>query len=149
MLACLAPESDFWFDITFFTTVLAKVSWQISNFNKRNVNNEYKLRLQGGVRQGDTRSPKLSIIVCVEKVFHKLCWEIKEFKVNKDYPYLRFADDVIIFASNKEELQEMLQKLDQASLKGRHSMNVKKTKFVYNKFAENIAEPTNVNSNEI
>ena len=43
----------------------------------------------------------------------------------------------------------MLQKLNQATLEVRLSMNLKKTKVMYNEFAENVEEPTTIDSNEI
>ena len=43
----------------------------------------------------------------------------------------------------------MLQKLNQATLKVSLSMNLKKTKVMYNEFAENVEEPTTIDSNEI
>ena len=46
------------------------------------------------------------------------------------------------------ELQEMLQKLNQATLKVRLSMNLKKTKVMYNEFAENVEEPNTGTPNE-
>ena len=46
------------------------------------------------------------------------------------------------------ELQEMLQKLNQATLKVRLSMNLKKTKVMYNEFAENVEEPNTGAPNE-
>ena len=46
------------------------------------------------------------------------------------------------------KLQEMLQKLNQATLEVRLSMNLKKTKVMYDEFAENVEEP-NTDSNKI
>ncbi|KAM7435318.1 hypothetical protein ABFA07_014709 [Porites harrisoni] len=43
----------------------------------------------------------------------------------------------------------MLQKLNQATLKVRLNMNLKRTKVMYNEFAENVEEPTTIDSNEI
>ena len=45
-----------------------------------------------------------------------------------------------------EELQEMLHKLNQASLEVGLSMNLKKTKVMYNEFAEDVEEPTTIDS---
>ena len=42
----------------------------------------------------------------------------------------------------------MLQKLNQATLKVRLSMNLKKTKVMYNEFAENLEEPNTGTPNE-
>ena len=105
--------------------------------------------LRRGVRQGDTSSPKL-FIACLEKGFRKLRWEKKGIKIDGEYlRNLRFADDIIIFANSIVELQEMLHDLNQASLEVGISMNLKKTKVMYNEFAEDVEEPTNIDSNEI
>ena len=45
-----------------------------------------------------------------------------------------------------EELQEMLHELNQASLQFGLSMNLKKTKVMYNEFAEDVEEPTTLDS---
>ena len=69
-----------------------------------------------GVRQGDTRSPKL-FTACLEKVFRKLNWSRRGILIDGEYlSHLRFADDIIIFTRNIAELHEMLQELNQASL---------------------------------
>lgn len=47
------------------------------------------------------------------------------------------------------ELQEILQKLNQATLKVRLSMNLKKTKVMYNEFAEDVEEPTTIHSRSL
>ena len=43
----------------------------------------------------------------------------------------------------------MLQKLNQATLEVRLSMNLKKNKVMYNEFAKKVEEPTTIDSNEI
>ena len=72
-----------------------------------------------------TSSPKL-FIAFLEKVFRKLRWEKNGIKIDSEYPsHLRFANDIIIFASSMEELQEVLHELNQASLEVGLSMNLK------------------------
>ena len=83
----------------------------------------------------------------MEKVFRKLRWEKKGIKIDSEYlSHLRFADGIIIFANSMEELQEMLHELNQASLEVGLSMNLKKTKVMYNEFAEDVEEPTTIDS---
>ena len=48
-----------------------------------------------------------------------------------------------------EELQEMLHELNQASLEVGLSMNLKKTKVMYNEFAEDVEEPTTIDSRSL
>ena len=48
-----------------------------------------------------------------------------------------------------EELQEMLHELNQASLEVGLSMNLKKTKVMYNEFTEDVEEPTTVDSRSL
>ncbi|XP_042858876.1 uncharacterized protein LOC122244992 [Penaeus japonicus] len=82
----------------------------------------------GGVRQGDTSSPKL-FTACLEKVFQKLNWDQKGIRIDGEYlNHLRFADDIIILAKNRQELNQMLHELNVESLKVRLSMNLEKTK---------------------
>ena len=89
-----------------------------------------------GVRQGDTSSPKL-FTACLEKFFKKLKWENRGIKIDGEFiSHLRFADDIIIFANNSEELQKMLRELNQESLLVGLSMNLKKTKIMTNNQAE-------------
>ena len=61
----------------------------------------------------------------------------------------RFADDIIIFTRNIAELHEMLQELNQASLEVGLSMNIKKTKIMRNKHAEDTNRKITIDSNEI
>ena len=83
----------------------------------------------------------------MEKVFRKLRWEKKGIKIDSEYlSHLRFANGIIIFANSMEELQEMLHELNQASLEVGLSMNLKKTKVMYNEFAEDVEEPTTIDS---
>ena len=89
-------------------------------------------------------------IAFLEKVFRKLRWEKKGIKIDSEYlTHPRFADNIIIFANSMEELQEMLHELNQASLEVGLSMNLKKTKVMYNEFAEDVEEPTTVDSRSL
>ena len=92
-------------------------------------------RLGKGIRQGDTSSPKL-FTACLEKVFSNLQWQQKGIKIDGEFlSHLRFADDIIVFANNIKQLQQMLIELNEASLKVGLSMNIKKTKIMHNAHA--------------
>ena len=89
-------------------------------------------------------------IAFLEKVFRKLRWEKKGIKIGSEYlTHPRFADDIIIFANSMEEFQEMLHELNQASLEVGLSMNLKKNKVMYNEFAEDVEEPTTIDSRSL
>ena len=90
--------------------------------------------LARGVRQGDTSSPKL-FTACLEKIFRKLDWSLSGIKIDGEYlSHLRFADDIILFASDLEGIQKMLIDLNIESKKVGLSMNFQKTKVMCNKF---------------
>ena len=56
---------------------------------------------------------------------------------------------LLFFSNSMEELQEMLHELNQASLEVGLSMNLKKTKVMYNEFAEDVEEPTTIDSRSL
>ena len=99
-----------------------------------------KIRIEKGVRQGDTISPKL-FTACLEDIFRKFSWETKGVCINGEYlNNLRFADDIVLIAETANDLQEMLSDLNRESLKVGLKMNKRKTKVMFN---------TNVQSNTI
>lgn len=89
-----------------------------------------KIKIKRGVRQGDPISPKLFTLV-LEDVFKELAWEQKGIKI--DGPYLnnlRFVDDIVLIASDINELKEMLEQLNNAAGAVGLKMNVGKTKIM-------------------
>ncbi|KAG1701210.1 Tensin [Nymphon striatum] len=79
--------------------------------------NTNKIRLEKGVRQGDSISPKL-FTACLENVFRCLNWTSKGIPINGDrLTNLRFADDVVLFSESPQELQLMVEELRTASSK--------------------------------
>jgi len=66
-----------------------------------------------GVKQGDPLSA--IIFNCVlEDVFRELDWDKKGININGEYlSNLRYADDVVLVASTKKELNEMMQDLNE------------------------------------
>jgi hypothetical protein len=90
------------------------------------------IKIQRGVRQGDPLSPKLFTAV-LEEVFKKMEWMNYGMRINGvQLTHLRFADDIVVFATSAEDLQEMLEDLDRASKEVGLSMNVQKTKAMSN-----------------
>ncbi|KAJ2948735.1 hypothetical protein O0L34_g7995 [Tuta absoluta] len=88
--------------------------------------------IQRGVRQGDPLSPKLFSAV-LEEVFRDIDWNNSGLNINSEkLTHLRFADDIVIFASTSEELQQMLGDLDIASKSVGLEMNKEKTKAMTN-----------------
>ena len=70
-----------------------------------------KIRIKGGVRQGDTISPKL-FTATLESTFRRLNWENKGVKIDGQFlSNLRFADDIFLYTETPQELQQMLQEL--------------------------------------
>ncbi|KAG1709760.1 Multiple drug resistance-associated protein-like transporter 1 [Nymphon striatum] len=79
--------------------------------------NTNKIRLEKGVRQGDSISPKL-FTACLENVFIGLNWTSKGIPINGDrLTNLRFADDVVLFSESPQELQLMVEELRTARSK--------------------------------
>ena len=67
-----------------------------------------KFKVGKGIRQGGSISPKL-FSAALEEVFQNLNWDEVGIKINGEYlNHLRFADDIILFASNAEELQSRM-----------------------------------------
>ena len=74
--------------------------------------NTEKIKIEKGVRQGDTISPKL-FTACLEEIFREVNWEGKGLKINGEYlNHLRFADDIILVSETAEDLQDMLSDLN-------------------------------------
>ena len=101
------------------------------------------------VRQGETSSPKLFRPVS-RNFSKKLRWENRGIRIDGEFiNHLRFADDIIIFASSSEELQRMLRELNQASLLVGFSMNLIKTKIMTNNHTEVDNSMITIDNNKI
>ncbi|XP_060517971.1 uncharacterized protein LOC132696860 [Cylas formicarius] len=100
-----------------------------------------KIDIGRGVRQGESISPKL-FTLALEDMFKNIGWETKGIKINGEYlSHLRFADDIVLFADNQQDLQDMLLELDQNSKKIGLKMNIGKTKYMTN---DNITQETRI-----
>ena len=74
---------------------------------------------------------------CLEEVFKNLDWEDKGICIEGEYlNNLRFADDIVLFSDSGEDLQDMIEDLGRESLKVGFKMNMKKTKVMFNSFAQ-------------
>jgi len=93
-----------------------------------------KIKIQKGVRQGDTLSPVL-FTAAVEEIFKRTDQtsgiNINGTRLNN----LRFADDIILFANTEIELQKDLEALNMEGRKDGMKMNKKKTKIMCNEVA--------------
>ena len=93
-------------------------------------------RIERGVRQGDTISPKL-FNAALEHVFRQLDWEHVGVVVNGErINHLRFADDIVLISSNAAEMEQMLNQLNNKSLNIGLRMNMKKTKVMFNEYCK-------------
>lgn len=91
-----------------------------------------KFKIQRGVRQGDTISPKL-FTTLLEYMFKNI--ELEGLGINidgKDLNHLRFADDIILISDCLGKAEEMLSKLTSASHKVGLKINPTKTEFMTN-----------------
>jgi hypothetical protein len=89
-----------------------------------------KIKIEKGVRQGDTISPKL-FTLALEDTFKSLNWDKKGININGTYmSHLRFADDIVIISEDLDQLKDMIKELQDASSKIGLEMNVDKTKIL-------------------
>uniref|UniRef100_A0A8R1E8Y8 Reverse transcriptase domain-containing protein n=1 Tax=Caenorhabditis japonica TaxID=281687 RepID=A0A8R1E8Y8_CAEJA len=115
-----------------------------------------------GVRQGDPISPNL-FSACLESVFNKLPWQqpredkdddddnsnlLPGIRINgQNLMHLRFADDIVLGASNPRAASLLIQELVEMCGKVGLRMNTNKTKVMRNKFANQ--SPVNVTHNNV
>src|SRR5438477_9885696 len=66
-------------------------------------------------------------------------WDNKGITINGvKLNHLRFADDIVLITNSDEEAQEMLNELNQESNKLGMKINMKKTKVMYNEYANTM-----------
>lgn len=93
-----------------------------------------KIRIEKGVRQGDTLSPVL-FTAAIEEIFKRITSSIGININGQVLSNLRFADDIILFANTEDELQELLKELNEEGKKDGMKLNKKKTKIMCNEIA--------------
>ena len=86
-----------------------------------------KIKIQKGVRQGDTLSPVIFIAV-VEEIFKKIPSDSGININGQALNNLRFADDTVLIATGEEEMQLLLDTLVDARAEMGLSINCNKTK---------------------
>ena len=108
---------------------------QIYNQNYAKIKTEREGKpflLERGVKQGDPISPKLFTAV-LEDIFRNLKWDKQGININgRKLSNLRFADDIVLFASSARELQGMIDDLNTQSKSVGLTMNSTKTKVMTN-----------------
>lgn len=96
------------------------------------------IRVEKGVRQGDTISPKL-FTAALQYAWASLEWEEKGFPIDgKKISNLRFADDIVLISTNTEEMQIMVNELNVAGKRIGLEMNMEKTKVMVNQWCEGM-----------
>ena len=91
-----------------------------------------------GIRQSDTLSPQL-FIAALEDMFRTLKWRKKGIKIDGQYlNHLRFADDIVLFATNFEDINCLLNDLYKASRQIGLKINYNKTKVVSNVYGQTL-----------
>ena len=98
------------------------------------VEETHEFPIEKGVKQGDSISPKLFSAV-LEKAMSKLNWVEKGIQVlGKRLNNLRFADDIVLFANNIDELQVLVNELALVCSEVGLKMNIDKTKIMINEW---------------
>lgn len=92
------------------------------------------------MRQGDPISPKLFTSV-PEAVFRKIKWKEKwGIPINgRRLTNIRFADDIVLFATSAKILREMLTEVNHQSMQVGLNMNTSKTKLMTNNEPKSIS----------
>ena len=94
--------------------------------------NTREIKIEKGVRQGDTISPKL-FTASLESIFRKTDWEGMGINIDGEYlTNLRFADDISITTPRCDQLQKMLFDINEESKRVGLKMNKAKTKILLN-----------------
>ena len=91
-----------------------------------------KFEIANGIKQGDPMSS--NIFNCVlEEIFRVMDWSNKGINIGGTYlNNLRFADDIVLISTTKEELQEMANELEKISREEGLNINIDKTKYMSN-----------------
>lgn len=91
-----------------------------------------RFRVQRGVRQGDTISPKL-FTTLLEYMFKSVELENMGININgENFSHLRFADDIVLISDSLDKAEKLLMRLTSASHKVGLKINPSKTNFMTN-----------------
>ena len=91
------------------------------------------VKINRGVRQGDTISPKL-FAATLEAVFRRMNHQGGIMIDGEQLTHLLYADDCVLFAKNPADLQQDLQQLIDLSKKVGLEVNLRKTKWMRNEY---------------
>ena len=91
------------------------------------------IKINKGVRQGDTISPKL-FAATLEAVFRRMNHRGGIMIDGEKLTHLLYADDCVLFAENPADLQQDLQQLTDLSKKVGLEVNLRKTKWMRNEY---------------
>jgi hypothetical protein len=91
-------------------------------------------RIEKGVRQGDTISPKL-FTATLEEAFRKIDWTGFGISINNGpLTNLRYADDVAIIGKNGSDVQAAVTKVNEETQQVGLKMNIGKCAVMFNEF---------------
>lgn len=78
--------------------------------------------------------------IVIQEIFKELKWKSKGIDINwKKLSNIRFADDVVLLAGTRGELEEMIQELNEEGVKAGLEISMEKTKTIANvEYRENI-----------
>ena len=125
-----------------YTTILKEI-YKESKAVIRMEKESQPFKVNRGVRQGDTISPKLFTAV-LEDVFRSLDWKEEGISINGErLSHLRFADDVVVVAETMGDLERMINDLAKESSHCGLRLNAEKTKVLKN--ANAVSHPVYVN----
>jgi hypothetical protein len=124
----LQTLSDFGIDEG--TISLIQSCYQDSSLSLKIFSRELHIPVNKGVRQGDTISPAL-FTAALERAIRQLDWEGRGIRVDgRRLHHLRFADDVVLFATDPAEATDMLAEFEEACGRAGLKINVKKTQYM-------------------
>ena len=104
-----------------------------------------EFKIEKGVRQGDPHSPNL-FNSALQEIFNRVNWGEVGLKVNGErLNNLRFADDVVLIAGSRNEIEEMGNEFLEISRIAGLVANINKTKMISNA----PEEPIRIGGNEI
>lgn len=113
-------------------TLLIKYIYENATANVRLQEPTNKFKIDRGVRQGDTISPKLFTNL-LEYMFKSIDLENLGININgENLTHLRFADDIVLIADRLDYAVTMLQKLNSASHAVGLKINFSKTQLMTN-----------------
>jgi hypothetical protein len=110
--------------------LLQNIYSQAKNIIRLNVDQRVEVKIQRGVRQGDPISPML-FNAALEDIFRRLDWQDGGITINGEHlTHLRFADDIVLISTNREEMQRRLQELSKAASGSGLKINEGKTEWI-------------------